>query len=300
MTSELREFPPSEIKLERLRKSGVVPFSSDVTAFAVILGLFLGLTACFKIGAGRLLSLTKTFFSSAAAGELTGTSADPQAVQRLSAAVWELNLLMLALVGAICVLVLLSGLLQTGFLITGQPLSINFARLLQGRVNILQGSLGRLVSCSCSILQLICWGGLFYLLFSYLLLEALPKIYGVDASMLNNDSASASGDPASASGLLQAAEGDVLFSPVYFPHWSKELNRLASGGVSVFHDALWVFWSSVLVFSFLMALLSRLMVVLSFRSQQRMTRNEVEAEYRELEQRPEIRRARAELGRVEQ
>ena len=39
MAGDVKEYPPSELKLSRLRSAGVVPFSAELVTFAVVLAV---------------------------------------------------------------------------------------------------------------------------------------------------------------------------------------------------------------------------------------------------------------------
>ena len=63
MDDEKKMFPPSELKLESLRKAGIVPYSELSSDFAVLFGSLTGVYLLLQIMADDLSLLLTTSFT---------------------------------------------------------------------------------------------------------------------------------------------------------------------------------------------------------------------------------------------
>ena len=113
MTNDLKQFPASDLKLEKLRKQGVVPFSLDLLSAAVLFGFFIGAAIFFNFYQVEFLQETEKVFESAS------FSVD---------LFWKMLFVSLAcFLIPIASLVILVGLYQTRFLVTFNALKPSFS-----------------------------------------------------------------------------------------------------------------------------------------------------------------------------
>ena len=259
-------FPPTELKLDKLRKSGIVPFSNDVTSFAVILGSGLGLLLAYSIYRQPLQEWIKTAWT-------LGPN-ESQAV--LAAQAYVLLKLITGLAACflfpVLTLVFVLGGLQTRFLFAPGLLGPDLGRFFRSPNALWQGSGGRFAQAFFSTVKVLCWLLVAALLFNYLWNEALAP----SSSIAPNAASVQAGMPGSDTG-----------------HVLRELQ--VESKVRAASSALRPFWTTALILSFFIAVLSRYIAVLRFREAHRMSRAEYEEELRETEPSPEFKGLRREL-----
>ena len=256
MAGDLKNFPPSALKLERLRSEGIVPGSTDVLIFAAVLGLFVGIFVLSSTVLEELLAYTRSvFIASSLRQEADLRSGLLIALRSISAVVLPL-----------CCAVLLIGMLQNKFLFVWKIITFNMSRLFVAGQYIGR-FFERIGSSLLAALRVCCWLGVCLLLLRYISLLLVPAVIIPDfkfAELLLSMNSS--------SGAIVGfdAYADRLLGPL------KHLFILS------------------LAFSFFVGILSYFIAVLAFYREHRMTRQEVESENRELEHSPELITARNE------
>ena len=260
MASDLKQFEPSELKLERLRREGVVSTSLDLITFAAIVGLFIGFSICIAQEGTAFRSLASSSFS-----EVDLVKDDFRGLKNLFTEGSMLIFRCLAwILGTVLVGVLLTGLIQTRFLITAAQIRLDFSRLFLSGGGLVSGFFRRLVGGSLVALKLLAWIVVALLIVYYIYSDELPstKLDGLSLSF------------AQVEGVNKVI--------------SSELEH----GRVVLHRA----WLTALAFSFFVGIGSYFIGLIMFRRRHRMTRAEVEAEYREMETSPEFRSARRDFS----
>jgi len=255
MASEFKPFPPSEHKLKKLRDQGVVPKSKTLAIFASFAG-----------AAFAFLFLQNSF---TAFGEQiesfwrNGFESPGEQLRAVRALLLRISWLFLAPVFACALLV---GLIQTRFLVA--PGLIRFApeRLLP-RAGQAAAHLKR---AGGTFLLALLWIGVMYLLGRGL----LDSVHSAQTEPLT---------PFRSFGAARQSSGPWSLDPasLSFLAWAR-------------HNITIVFLSS-LGFAFAAGALSRFVAGVSFRAEHGMSREEVEAENRELELSPDLRRRLNEL-----
>ncbi len=74
MSDESKPYPASELKLERLRAEGVIPYSIEVDTAAVLLGFFIAVLLLTGFSAGLLAEFSTAAFSYSANEEIAQQS----------------------------------------------------------------------------------------------------------------------------------------------------------------------------------------------------------------------------------
>ena len=229
--SDERPYPPSDVKLAKLRLAGIVPRSRDVQAFAVCLGAMIG---CWLSGRYLLEALPARFhvpeggFDSSELWMLLPTLVKGSAL----------------FIVPLFVVVAIVGGLQTRFLFQLELFQFSIGRMFRLWNNLISNSKQRLVLSVLSMAKVLGWSWLCVTLGSVL----LP-------------------------GLLS--------------QWD-DLPSAWTGGMREVRIVLF----ATLGYLFFFAVLSRVVVVLVFRQTHRMSRSELEAEYRETEPSQDIKAAR--------
>lgn len=270
MSGDSRSFPPSELKLKRLREEGIIPLTSDVLSFAAILGLALSFSlllpffAEFEALARRILPAAcrlragPTFFKELLFDETR-----------------DLGLFLLrAGAGSILVIagcVVFFGLLQTRFFFLLSAIYPRLSRLHAS--SFFRGRMERLVSAFCSLLKLI-------LIFS----AASFVLYGYFGAL----------EEWSVSYLDGAKQQQVLES--VFGAKTDLAPALKQVLLSYGRPPLAQSLRLLVVLSFIVAIVSRVLAGYLFWHGQHMTRGEIEAEYREAEQPSAFKGAREEMN----
>lgn len=258
MADETKSFPPSELKLDRLRRQGLFPLSREVLSFAVVLGVLLGFTICGSLIVPALLD---------AASAALGAEGDPASVEGVRSAVAAAKRLFAAgaatLVLPVALGVLLAGLVQSKFLVAPGLASPSFSRLFQLDSLLPAAYRGHALRASARLLLTAAW------------LAAA----GVLIHKAIGDSKVAESSPQVISQLFERTDAHAEGQPL-----SRAVARAGS--------ELYQGWFAAAAFSFFAAVISYILLLIRFRDQHRMTRAEVEAEYREMEPAPEAREAR--------
>jgi flagellar biosynthesis protein FlhB len=281
MAEELRRFPPTALKLEKLRKAGIVPFSEDVMCFAVFLGAGLGAWLCLTSSIAQVASLPQHLWTI----RYDETALAYGLVKKAMAAHFEqtaqvIFLITLAfIIPLVCLLFLIGG-LQTRFLFSIEQVSPDFGRFFRFGAWIWQGLFVRLLSGFVRLLKVLCWIIVSVMILGYLITEELPFAPVESAKMLAQEEVASSG---------ATSKKETTSSRLFIDLAGKVRLGQAQSEVGSF-------WFCVLVFSFFMGILSRFVTVLRFRQSYRMTRSELEAEYRETEQSSEMKGAQREIS----
>ena len=272
MASEERSIPPSEHKLEQLRKSGQIPFSPELITFAACAALPLSLlllTAALRERVPPLFDqlrqpemavksgkITAEFFQAAASAAATG---------------------LVAGAGIVAVAIFLVGAVQNRFLVTFEPLGFNVRNLLGS--NPFAGMGSRLLTALVhSVLALGCIAA-GYLAVQQLLSENVDRYRETVSSrrMIVDDESIAIPGEAPPTGF--AMEREIARAGVWAG--AAELQAGVSGLVV-----------PILVAVFFVGVFARIAAGILFSRSHRMTRAEAEAEARETESSPQFRQAR--------
>lgn len=278
MSEELHRFPPTELKLEKLREAGIVPFSEDVMCFAVFLGTGVGIwlcaVSCMKQIAGLFEHLWAARYDEAAlAGELVKSSV----AEHFAKTGQAVFLMTLAFVVPLVCLVLLTGGLQTRFLFSLNRLSLDFGRFFRFGGWIWQGLFTRFFFGFTRLIKVLCWIVVSAMILGYLITEKLPFAPVESAKIVGQ--AAPAGDGKERGGAV---------SPLF-------ADSAGEARLSEAIDEIGSVWFCLLAFSFFVGILSRFVTVLRFYQSHRMTRSELEAEYRETEQAPQFKGMQREI-----
>lgn len=130
MSDESKPYPASELKLERLRSEGEIPYSPEVDSAAVLIGLFCVALLLTGLWEGVFQDFVVEAFSySANEGTFSENSFEELSNEKMS----SFSQSLLALISIILVpfvgLLMLLGLLQTRFLFSFSALGLKFSRL---------------------------------------------------------------------------------------------------------------------------------------------------------------------------
>ena len=239
-----KDFPPTELRIQRLRDEGIVPFSSEMSSLFVVLAIVL----LVSLGRYYLLSVpggVEKFATSYFAWDANGKSIGFGEVSVIFACILFLSLGVLAFV-------LLGGLLQNRFLwatsALGKSLSlVSFSKFFGIRSRIGVTILRSLLALALFVVAIA------------LIRSIVTDYFGAYQQIVSN-------------GSLKA-----------------DVSRLLSLQLLSFVDYLIkALWGSVAILAAI-AVVSRVIVVQSFRLQYSMTREEIEAEQRETEPSTEVR-----------
>lgn len=244
MSDDDKNYPASDLKLERLRRQGVIARSSDLSSFAIVLGLVLG--CCVLVnGAGEVVVGILRIC-------LSGNCAQsPQALMAENVyAMLVVNGLVFVLIVGCLVLV---DIVQNKGLFTPGAWRFNLGAPFSFSSNISQTKRRFVGVFLKNALFVGGWLAVVYMLFIAAFQEIIPSV------------------------TMMAA------SEVGAQHWQ------------FYQD----FAVQVLIASasacFFFAVLSWFIAILQFRREHRMSRTELEQEYREMEPPPELRRARQDV-----
>lgn len=264
MAGEDKPFPPSDYKLSQLRRAGIIAYSPLLTASALIVGLLAGINLVIPSVAGNLAKM----LSKSAASAGTMTSAEIKAEwfatgEFLFTAVGEMLLIGVAIV-------LLVGFVQSRFYFSPSNALPNFGRLFR-----LQPSAALIPARrTFRILPLVLLWLAIVIAFGMRLTSAPLPLFP-QLAFSEKQGLFLHGTPRS----TFAAVADVRDSA-------------ASGGLLT-HELLAtlspLLWYTAIFFA-VVGILSRVIVHVEYLQRHRMTRTELDAELREMEMRPELRR----------
>jgi flagellar biosynthesis protein FlhB len=280
MAEELRRFPPTALKLEKLRKAGIVPFSEDVMCFAVFLGAGLGAWLSLTSSVSQVASLSKRLWTIRYDEATLAYGLLEKAVAADFKQTAQVTFVMTLefVIPLVCLLFLIGG-LQTRFLFSMEQLNLDFGRFFRFGGWIWQGLFVRLLSGFMRLLKVLCWVIVSAMILGYLITEKLPFAPVENAKILAQEETAPSSNVSK-----KESAGSRLF-----------VDQAGKVRLNQVQSEIGSFWFCVLVFSFFMAILARFVTVLRFRQSHRMTRSELEAEYRETEQPSELKAAQREI-----
>lgn len=271
MADELGTYPPTDLKLQRLRQQGIIPYTADVLAFAAILGLVLALFLSQRMFHEVMLYVGKTFSPAP-----VGTAAPSQIALELKTQGQEAFSLLLRLLAVFLLpifgAVVLVGMVQTRFLFLFSAIVPNFSRWFSADISSLFAFAFRLRRAAFRCLKVGLWIAVAFL-------ALRTTMLGVQHGY----------DYYSAADQLLVASKNVSGS-----HFAAK-QQLFLAGLKWFDREFHRLLVVALVFSFLMGAVSRLLSVVLFRRAHQMTRTELEAEYRESEPPADYKNARSQL-----
>ena len=273
--AEEKHYPASEHKLRSLRAAGIVPFSSDVMCFAAIIGAAIGINLVFRILLRDLSKLAEDSWSKS-----------PESVRSIvpliHEAVYSAWHIMLALALPCLIFVFLLGGLQTKFLCSFSLLKFDFSRIFpRGRAILGTGSRG--VRAVLDSLKVLSW-----------FLAVLVVLGVAYQQYLEHAARSAPVKEVMGEGGIY----DLRFSSLKSLSAAKNLSnrtQIVGRAVEPARKSLNLLAVSAVTFSFFMGALSWFLVSLRFRQSNRMSREELEAEYKETEAPAQMRNAREQL-----
>lgn len=239
-----KDFPPTELRIQRLRDEGVVPFSSEMSSlFAVLaIALLISLARFYLLATpGRVTNFAATYFAWESAEASIGMG---------EAAIIVGCVLLLSL--GVLAVVLLGGLLQNRFLWATSALGKSLNLVSFDKFFGIRGRIGAIILRSITAIAL------------FAIVFALIRVIVTDYF-----------------GAYQqiASDGNL----------QKDVSTLlALQLVSLVDYLMKALWGSVAILAAI-AVVSRVVVVQSFRLQYSMTREEIEAEQRETEPSTEVR-----------
>jgi flagellar biosynthetic protein FlhB len=266
MSSETKPFPPSELKLERLRREGAVPFSRDVLTIGTILGVIVGFWILSINGASSFYRYSIEIFSQ-------GIGSEPLDMEQFKSGLKEMlrvavehgMMLLVSFVVPVLTFVLLLGLLQTKFLISFETLKPDVTRFFSiGNLAPMAIARQALKGCVLAI-KAIAWVFVSLLLLRYVLQNLVASPYFESGS------------------ALEFAGNGMELTEMVGKAFEQ---RIIEGG-----DALREILFFSLGFAFMLGLASFFARVFQFQREHRMSRAEVEDEYREMEAAPEFKTA---------
>ncbi len=285
MRTESKSFPPSELKLKKLRGAGIFPYSKDFVTGV----LFLGILAVFSIFVTRsrptadapsaVIGESQLYFSNHAAASADSLTNFPATLIYYCAIV---------LLPIFLALVIGEG-VQSRFFSHLRSYSFGGNRLFLVPENVSRAWLrfrrGMLETLT-------------ILLFCFCLLVFVSQSSWVGA--LAGDSLDPRGEPGNAIAQPFFAHGEKrerLHSLFQFTQRAKQqlLVTLIQPEISSAYYFLVSILGFVIVYSFIQGCLGRVFVVLRFMRDHSMTREEVEAELRETELSPEAKRSVADV-----
>lgn len=281
MSSELKSFPASDLKLQKLRSSGEIPYSVDVSTFSVVLGAFIGLCVLFTSG----LEIVVGFMQEAFVAHTGVEGKDLELVEGLAMRIretlgltlWMFVLVFIPMMG----IVLLVGMLQTRFLFLVSLIKLDFGRVFRLQRALVSGMFSRLIAGLVQVGKVLGWVVVSAIILRYVFFQA-----GFEPVLRNV--LLFGGDELMPPPSIEQGELSGCASPSLYPCLVEEVED--ARGLMI------RFWGFALAFSFFIAVISWLAVLISFRRAHRMSRSEVEAEYREMEAAPEFRSAHRELN----
>jgi flagellar biosynthesis protein FlhB len=248
MADGIKNYPPSELKLQRLREQGVFPRSAVALAAAVVLGTFVAFHLSSRLLSPALKDFAiRSFNGSVGANELVIEA-------------WSVTFLAIVC----CLLPMLSitlllGLLQSRFFFRFSQASIDLSRISQGLSN-----LGISVSAILSLLLLSSMAMIYFYIAYSLLMESAQEFF----QQL----------------LMQGHNSGVLGLPKRVGGSLSRLQELIDSGFGLFNQL----WLISLFFCLILGLSCYLVRWFVFRREQMMSRSELEAEFREQEASPEM------------
>lgn len=170
--SESRNYPPSELKLERLRRAGVIPRSSDVSSFGIVLGLVLSCCALVSGAGEAVVSLLKRCLSGACSTQA------PQLVAEGASVLLAVNaLVLLLIVGCL----LLADLVQNRALFTTGAWGFRAGRAFSAGENLASLRRGLATAVLKNAVFITGWLGVAYLLFVAAFQGIIPDVTIVSA-----------------------------------------------------------------------------------------------------------------------
>lgn len=265
-----KSFPPSDLKLERLRKEGVVPFSLELQNAALIAALVAG-GWLFYASAWNwfgIADFVREYLSS------DGAKAD-ELVLRAQGLFFELSAVVLF---PLLLAVVLVGLCQTRFLIVSRPFKIGFSWMLK-LSNPLSGTFVRLIARLMELLKCSCW----VLICSLCLFWCFGLLFdrtGSETAAAEKSNGSAVFMELVLSGNLKAAKSAETKGPgpaFGLGQLERDIFRAR------LKETFWPFLVAALAYAAILGVLSRIWCVLKFQREHSMTREEIEAEQREVE-----------------
>lgn len=261
--SENAEFPASELKLLRLRREGIIPFSGHVLTFGCLLALFILIkTSCFGMVSG--------FFNEVSGWQL-GLLSGSAEVNLESVSLMSLKMALVSLL-FIFFVVVLCGLLQTRFLFSFKAISPSLANIFQGFSG---GMFGRFLVSFETLLSALGWMFIAVLSCIYLLADADVFVKSEKVESLLRNEYQYIQQYSRAGPSIRISRGRGLEVVQELQRVKGKIERVVAGAT---------------IYSLFLGVMSYFVEYLRFHKRHRMSRSEVEQEISEEELSPEIRR----------
>jgi flagellar biosynthesis protein FlhB len=256
MADDAKRFPATELKLERLRSDGIVVQSREVLLFAAVVGVGIGISTLITLWHPDFIGYAKSSFSD--------PSSDTAGLSKLfEQAKYFLAFGVLLFCGLVSLAVFVLGLLQTRFLVVFKQLVPDFGRILPSLPFAPIAGMKRVIR-STILLAVVLVFFIWYL--KQLFLDYNQEVVRT-LSALDLDA-----------GYSRAAIVQALQAPLDFLRsWAH------------------FFFMCMSFMLFFLAIGCYLLDYFSFRRAQRMTRSELEEEYREMETPGDFDSSRREL-----
>ncbi len=256
MSDEAKRFPATELKLERLRSEGIVPQSKEVLLFAAFIGVGMGVSIALAV----CLPDFELFAAELVRKRSVASPDLPKLFERVQ---MFLAVGVLAICGCTALAVALFGLLQTRFLIVVKQAVPSLGRMAPSFSFAPVAGLkraGRSILLIAVVLLFLSW-------------FLTQLFYDYNQQVVGSLSALGLSDDISRVALEKAFETPLLF----VTSWAR------------------FFFMSLLFMLFFLGLGCYLIDYFSFHRAQRMTRSELEEEYREMETSGDFDASRREL-----
>jgi len=262
MSESSKIFPPSDLKLERLRREGVVPYSQEFNTAA----FFIGISAAIFVFVYLSWEPIWKFFNTSFAASQLGRDELGDSMRDAVQLVLSKTALVLVLTSLI---VLLCGLYQTKFLLRFQLLAPSFARVFDFSRVVKSLSFGHLGKAVVGLTKGILWVSLAAICIRQMvvtLIHIFPEQIVVALRQ-----------------IVQASSNKAASNSQFIKVYIAKAFEVLSGVL---------IWA--LVFLLLLGVLSRIIVMVSYFRRHQMTRAEVDAEAKEMDVSPQIHQERRE------
>ena len=294
MSTEAREYPPSEQKLAKLRGAGVFPRTRELFLLSALAGLSFALWRFGAVQGDGLLALFEEQFRRGDLASLGRESGEIWARGQLDLVLrWIVRLLWLPLL-AVLMLTLVVGLFQSRFLLLSTFLRFDFGRVVSGLTGWGSHFGDRFKRALSAAAQMVAVLALCYLCSLSLVAafvggntlpqgaasggnQLLPSDIPFDGQITKGDTKSIAKGIAVQTRMLSLARRQILAAKAHF--------------MSILF--------SLVGFAALLAIVCRFASVLAFRREHGMSKSELQAELRESEASPEMRGAVRDLRSVE-
>jgi len=256
MSDSSQSFPPSDIKLAKLRQVGALPFSANVMHLSIFLGAFIAVWFVRRFyGFSFIDSVKEQFF-------FLGRTSKDDLVDQLIAAAGLIGVSLVVFIVPVLLAVFIAGGIQTRFLFSSRALSVDFGRVFSFFGNIAASWRAGIIVAGSALILIASWFSVVSLLVYYIFSDIVTSV------------------------TIQGA--------LAVPFAGADIRRMVILELlGQLWELFAVFFVVFLAYGLFVAIPSRFLVLLRFHRMHRMSRAEVEAELREYEVAPELILARS-------